>query len=422
MLKEEYQFLNKLSEINNNTGIKFLHRAVNPGCHCPMHYALGTIDHMKGVSSLVVGMAECGYYSRFVARSPYGKHGELHYVYELDKNEVVFGCRKGVMNALLQMSKEGATTIVVILTCVPALIGEDMESIIEELKSETNTTIAFIDGAHFKRNGYQSGFTNTFEQLLGAIEKREVNDGKTVNIFGASRGMEFNLLRDSIIRSGYHINEYLHQFAMEDLYDALNGIFTIVLNPKMLKGAKLLYKKYGIPYISMTNYTPTDIYKGYEEIAKILKLSKEDFASLISKQGELEQKIVDMKIYSKDVTYIATPPELQTLAISDLLCEVDMKAELLHVEEFDEGSVYHKEQILQKGQDPYLTYITNEDKVMDAFQSELPRLSLGKLIGMDEKYVIPNKELLATASLCGFERSIELLNVINKRLVDGEDK
>lgn len=274
MIKEEFKFLNRLSEINNNTGIKFLHRAACPGSHCPMHMALSTIGSMKGVSSLVVGMAECGYYSRYVAVTPYGKNGELHYVYELDSNEVVFGCRKGVKNALIQMSREGAKVILIILTCVPALIGEDMESIIDELETEIEAKVVFIDSAHFKRNGYQSGLSDTLEQLvtLTKIPDRLGNE-KKINILGYATGNEFSHFKEILNVNGYTVEEYPHGISMEQLNNLSTGRVNIVMNTKMLKAAKMLLKTHKIPYICMADrYTVADITGGYQEIFDLLKI------------------------------------------------------------------------------------------------------------------------------------------------------
>lgn len=422
MIKKEFQFLNRLSDINNNTGIKFLHRAASPGSHCPMHMALATIGNIAGVSSLVVGMAECGYYSRFVARSPYGKNGELHYVYVLDKNEVVFGCRQGVMDALLQMGKEGAEVIVVILTCIPALIGEDMEAIIQELESMMTTKVVFIDGAHFKRNGYQSGLSNTLEQLIGIIDRNPVKDNKSINIFGVARGEEYLLLKGIIKDKGYKINEYIHGFSMEDLHHTVEASLSIVFNSKMLKAAKALQRQGGIPYVSLAgSYIPSEIAESYNEISKMLSFEESELKQLLSSKELLEVSVKEMKEKTSPASFIATYPELNTLPVTMLLCEAGMIPDLLHIEEFDEESSYYKEKILEKGQDPYIAYITNEEKTIEAFEVPLSMISLGNCKGLGKEHIIPNMDLARISSLCGFERSQALLNAV-KNIVQNKEE
>ncbi len=410
MIKEEFRFLNRLSEINNNTGVKFLYRAATPGSHCPLHMALGTIGSIRGVSSLVVGMAECGYYSRFAAASPYGGGGELHYVYELDSNEVVFGCRKGLKEALLQMNREGAKVIVVIITCVPALIGEDAASIIEELKPLMTAKTVFIDAAHFKRNGYQYGFSGTLEQLIGVMDNIDPEKRKSINLFGAARGEEYKLLKEIVTENGYEINEYSRGFSTDDLCRSKAAVLSIILNPKMLKAGKAL-KNAGIPYVCMAGrYTAEDIAEGYEEIFQVLSIT--DCSKLWKGKGFLQKLIEEHKEEFLEVTYIATYPELDTLPVASCLCELGMVPELLHVEEFDEDSYPYKESIKDLGVDPYITYITDRAEVIKAFLEPFPHLSLGSCQGLDKDKIIPDSALAAMSSLCGFERSTELLSLI----------
>lgn len=94
-----------------------------------MHTALSLAVKIRGVSTLIIGTSECGYYSRSVPlSSPYGDEA-FHWNYVLDSKEVVFGFRKGLMKAIAEMDKAGARLILLLATCVPELIGEDIESI-----------------------------------------------------------------------------------------------------------------------------------------------------------------------------------------------------------------------------------------------------------------------------------------------------
>ncbi|ROR30469.1 nitrogenase molybdenum-iron protein alpha/beta subunit [Mobilisporobacter senegalensis] len=412
MIKEDFKFLNRLSDINNNMGIKFLHRAAAPGSHCPMHMALATIRSIKGVSSLVVGMAECGYYSRFVACSPYGEYKELHYVYELDSNEVVFGCRKGVKKALLEMDREGAKVILVIMTCVPALIGEDMESILEEVNPLMNEKAVFIDSAHFKRNGYQSGFSDTLDQLVRTMGKERTEKRKRVNFFGGARGGEFKLLKDMIIQNGYEVSEYARGFSMDDLYRSRESALSIILDRKMLKAGRTLKEIQGIPYVCMADrYTGDDIAGGYEEIFCLLSIT--NYSELLKGRKLLEKLIQGSKEKFLNISYIATYPELDILPVAMFLSSLGMVPELLHVEEFNEDSLPYKEGINALGRDPYIAYITNKEEILEAFEEPVT-LSLGNCQGLERDNIISDSELARMSSLWGFERSQALLDLILK--------
>ncbi|MDF2845992.1 MAG: hypothetical protein K0R00_4418 [Herbinix sp.] len=222
-MREKGVQFNRLSLISSNNGIRLSRYSASPGCHCPMHTALATIGRIKGVSSLVVGMPECGFYSRYVMDSPKGEQGELHYTYILDSNEVVFGCRDGLKDALVQMVEEGAKAIVVVMTCIPALIGEDIKEVTQEISSECEAKAVCIDMAHFKRNGYE----------LGSLSGEEGKELKRILLEHNYECRIFDL--------GYHIDE---------LTLIKKAKLTIVTSIYYLPLAKELYKKYQISTIS----------------------------------------------------------------------------------------------------------------------------------------------------------------------------
>lgn len=88
-----------LSMVKSMASVRQLTSAAFPGNHCPMHTALSLGARIEGLSTLVIGTAECGYYSRNVPfSSPYADQG-IHWTYLLGDREVVFGCREGLREA-----------------------------------------------------------------------------------------------------------------------------------------------------------------------------------------------------------------------------------------------------------------------------------------------------------------------------------
>jgi nitrogenase molybdenum-iron protein alpha/beta subunit len=226
-----------LSKIKQNTAIGISDVVANPGSHCPMHTALSTIMQFEGLSSLVVGMGECGYYSRYVTEYNWGhsflkdqKHSvkTAHYVYEMDSNEVVFGCREGLIKALHEIDQEGISALIIIGTCIPALIGEDMESLIEEVMAEKSTQckIGYVDAAHFKYNGYGSGFYKIYEQLGKLYVDKSAN--KTILFLGEGQGEEYGRLKQQLEQNGYQIRIFKNGLAFEEWTSLFDGIGVLV--------------------------------------------------------------------------------------------------------------------------------------------------------------------------------------------------
>jgi nitrogenase molybdenum-iron protein alpha/beta subunit len=132
---DELERVKRLSEVKSNTSVKFLSPAVSPGCHCPMRMASLVAKDISGLSSLLVGMPECATHARLFNPNPEGPNGELHWLHVLDLHEVVLGVQDGIISALKKMDKVGAKAILLIVTCIPELLGEDIDGILREALS-----------------------------------------------------------------------------------------------------------------------------------------------------------------------------------------------------------------------------------------------------------------------------------------------
>ncbi|MDF2985165.1 MAG: oxidoreductase/nitrogenase component 1 [Eubacterium sp.] len=416
MSSENLRHLNRISDVNSNKGVKFLHKAASPGSHCPLHTTLATIKRLGNVSSLVVGMPECGYYSRFVMTSPYGRNGELHYLYEMDSNEVVFGCREGLMDAIRQMDREGAKVIFIVVTCIPELIGEDIESVITELKGEINAKLLFTNVAHFTRNGYQAGFFNTISKLPDIAEGIiPARDGSNINILGSAGSSEMLLFNQSLIEGGYKINILDNNSSLEDILSSVDGKISIVLSPKMMKLAKKLEEKYGIPYFCLHNlYSCDDITIKYENILEML--NSKHLNVLQELKAELLQLEEECKTILKGRKFITSNPELDTIPYAAYLSSLGMLPVLLHVEEFYEENMELCSSLKAYGQDPYVCYISDVSRLMNVIEEEDIFISFGNCEDMRQEKIISDLDLNKMAELSGYSRSIALLEKIMHRL------
>lgn len=162
----------RLSELESHESIAMMRPAGYVGGHCPMHMVLSGLRQLEGVASLVVGTAECTNYSRFVLQN-----NPNHAMYMLDEDEVVFGCREGLMEALVTMENQGIEHLLVIMTCIPSLTGEDMEALIHEWEESHRMKVGYVDVAHFKYKGFAVGKPLLDEQLAkwGMLPKLSVD-------------------------------------------------------------------------------------------------------------------------------------------------------------------------------------------------------------------------------------------------------
>lgn len=129
--------------------------SVTNGGHCPLDIVLEKVAELKGISTLIVGMPECSYYSRMIFPMPEGNGGALHWTYTLEDSDIVFGSKPKLVRVIKEMAAEGAKKILIIVTCIPQLISDDTKSAVVDAAKETDAKLFYLPVAHFKYGGTQ---------------------------------------------------------------------------------------------------------------------------------------------------------------------------------------------------------------------------------------------------------------------------
>lgn len=406
----ELSHLKKLSVVKSNTGIHFLTPAAYPGNHCPLHTALALSSNIKGMSTLVIGTAECGTYSRNVIYKAKHKDSGLHWVYVLDANEVVFGCRKGIIETIHDMNQKGAKAIMLIVTCVPEVIGEDIEGIIHEVQPEVTARLCFVQTGHFKCNSHPSGFWKTllaFSTLMQPLP----TDLKSINILGRSPDKDhipFPALLTELKKQNYKLRMIAPKSELEDFIAAPDACLNLVLSPYMNPLAEEMQKKFGIPYYSLHDiYAVEEIDLLFEHLANTLSIRFEE--SFCTAREEAKQWEDNAKSVLGGISYISTPQNiLQPLPLTSYLLQFKMIPLLLHIEEFYPQDRKWTCLIREKGANPFLCHMVNNKADALILDRLAPDFSLGEV--RESKSKIPTlTHIFQLYGQIGYERTSLLL-------------
>lgn len=411
----ELKHLKRLSAVKSNAGIKFLTPAAFPGNHCPMHTALALSSNIKGMSTLLIGTAECGNYSRSIIEKNKPEDHTFHWMYVLDSNEVVFGCRKGVMQAVKEMDEAGARAIMLISTCVPEVIGEDMEGIIRELQPQTKARLNYVQMPHFKCNSYPSGFYKTLEsfgEMMKPIKKRP----DVVNILGRSKE-EDHIPMPELLQALETREMTLRYLApksdITDFVSAPDGALNLVLSPYVNPLAKRMENRFGVPFVSVHEVYDVDgIDYLYHDIASKLGIQWGDgFLKSRKAAAHLEAEAKEMV---KGLRFVSTHRNtLMTLPLAHYLLRLGMEPLLLHMEEYYPDDKKWSNLLLEQGQDPYLCHMVNEPSDARILEVISPDVSFGEIPGGNGMIpCVPHLDELYGQA--GYERTELLL----KRLIN----
>lgn len=407
--------LKPLSKLKSSKGIELLSATVSPGNHCPMRMASVISREIDGLSTILIGMEECTIHSRLFSPNPEGDNKELHWLYLLDSNEVVFGCRVGLMKAIRAMSLKGVEHLMLIITCVPELIGEDIEGIVLEASRDFGIEIGFAKLGQFKNTSYPPGYRITLEEMVKFIDEKDKNE-KRINILGRKEN-EDHIEKPSFIEKlskKYKIKYLAPGTAIDDFKNSGDSVLNLVISSHAVLMAQEMETKLDIPYIRLYDkYSSFDIDKMYREIDE--KLGSKLVESNKKLKDELDKLEKKVKAVVTGMSYILGNRIDNSLPLVGYFTSLGMKAELVHLEEYydEDKSVIKK--ILEENIDPLVCRMANTRDDVDIVREIKPDLCIG--IVMEEiKGVVQLNSMMELYGQVGYERSISVLQMLISEL------
>jgi nitrogenase molybdenum-cofactor synthesis protein NifE len=372
--------LKRLSAVKSNTGIKFLTPAVSPGNHCPMRIATVNVENIKDLSSLLVGMPECTTHSRLFSPKPEGRHGELHWLYVLDAQEVVFGCRDGLIAALRKMDKAGAKAILMIVTCVPELIGEDIQAILNEVQPELSAHVTFVMLGQFKNISYPPGSWKTMEALATLMDGKET-DSNRVNVLGRAPEEEhipLSTLLPALTRRGLALRCLAPGASLKDFQSAPDAALNLVVSPFMQPLAAKMEREFGVPYIALhTLYDVESIDRAYTALAERFAFSwdgvfEKERQDALALQNQAVERL-------KGLRYVFCPRIDIPLPLAVYLTGLGMEPLILHLEEYYPEDRDYAKELSAMGHNPWVCRMVNAEADLPVLEKLAPDLCFGYL-------------------------------------------
>ncbi|MGL6198524.1 MAG: nitrogenase component 1 [Lachnospiraceae bacterium] len=414
----EIKHLRCLAAVKAMNGVVSLSPAAYPGNHCPMHTALSLASRVKGMSTLVIGTAECGYYSRNIpAASPY-RDQALHWTYILDSNEVVFGFRKGLMAAIKEMDREGAKIILLIGTCVPEVVCEDIEGLEDEMANQIKARLLYVPLGNFKCGSYQPGYWKTLRALGGLMKKRQTNK-MVINVLGRSAAEEHipaPQLIEALIREEFTIRYLAPDSSIEDFTDAGDASLNLVLSPFMNPLAERIKAEHEITYFSLHDVYETEavrrLYENiYRELGKPVSRQLDDgFLAVHELQQKCRRQMTGKSFISAQVGAV------QPLPLAAYFRQLGMLPVMIHMEEFYPSDTLWRQQLLEQDANPIICMMVNEQADRRTIQELEPDLVIGDWAGRADvrPVTVPVLELYGQI---GYERTGQIL----ERILGGQD-
>lgn len=410
--------LNRLSEIKIDKDIKGLSHAIFPGTHCPLFGVALTAAYIEDVAMLVVGTSECTYYTKIFSNHTQKGKDEV-YSLVLKEKDVVFGAEKKVIEALEYIKEvSDPAGIMVVTTCVPELIGEDYNGIIDEVEENLNIPIFVVKTEHYKCNSHIPGMVRTLESLVKVMKKQEECNG--VNILGhRQKGIENTELYKLISKHNIEINTIIpSKCKMKEIELAAKAKLNIVTDMMALDLAKKMKKKFDTPYVFFDKHMNREaITLAYEELSEILEIDiSKDLENIQNEYDDIFEKTKEI-LNGKRFIYGNTP--MLAFETAEFLIELGLEPELIQVRELYDVDIKWKDKILDQGFDPYVTRIANIAPLRELYDS----LNVQVYIGHEDPMLLKSKGITqvtldSNAQKIGYELPIGVMKTLIEKFME----
>ncbi|MEY8000222.1 nitrogenase component 1 [Clostridium sp. Mt-5] len=271
----------------------------NPKYTCALGGALSVITNIHRAVPIINSGIGCGMNQMLNYRVAGGEQG-MGYIGGLSIPSTNLSERDVVFGGEARLREEIRSTIDLIdgdlyfvaNGCIAGMIGDDVEGVVSEF-SEEPTPVLYVNSSGFLGNtyfGYEAVFEAAIEQLVKPLPKEK----GLVNILGFVPYQDIfwrgNLreIKRLLNKIGLRTNQIIGDFSgIEGLKKLSAAEYTIVVSPWVgRKTARLLEKKFGIPYINFPNIPvgPRDSSEFLGKIGKKFGISESKIKNVIAEE------------------------------------------------------------------------------------------------------------------------------------------
>lgn len=375
--------MKRLGEVHSIKDVGPLSRAMFPGPHCPLMGAMMAVRGIKDSVMLVVGTDECTYYTKntTIGNKAFGGLDGRCLSVVLDQHDVTFGCKEKLYDAFQEMMEEyKPQAVFVVTTCVVEVIGDDVDSMVEELKNQYGIYAMAVHTEHFKTENHLPGVRDTITACFDMMTPRP--DTGAVNIIGQRMG-DFTTteLYRMLVGAGVPMGMMLPSgTTVEEIEKAAGARVNVVVNPIGLPLAEKMKFAFGTPYVLFDKYIDPDrIYGLYQSLFAYLKLPvPAEVEDLYRKAKEIVETAAGQL---EGLTYIYGNTPIDCYEFNAFMVGLGMVPLLIQTNEVPEAEDPNLRAILERC-NPYITKTANIAPLQYVYDVLKPNLYLGHEFAM----------------------------------------
>lgn len=185
-------YIGTLSDLANQSGcgtLKGCARCFSQSSTCLSSCALGQLSAIRDVAIIHHGPSGCSvasagtYYLDKVMAKKRGVTNNTVYVgTDMNEKDTIFGSTQALRGIILEVNKRySPKAIFVTSSCATGIIGEDIDSVVDEVKEEIDVPIVAVHCEGFKSRIWATGFDISDHAVLSSIVQPPKQKRNTIN-------------------------------------------------------------------------------------------------------------------------------------------------------------------------------------------------------------------------------------------------
>lgn len=185
-------YIGTLSDLAEQSGcgtLKGCSRCFSQSSTCLSSCALGQLSAIRDVAIIHHGPAGCSvasagaYYLDKVMAKKRGVTNNTVYVgTDMNEKDTIFGSADALRRIILEVSKRySPKAIFVTSSCATGIIGEDIDSVVDDVKDEIDVPVAAVHCEGFKSRIWATGFDISDHAVLSSIVQPPKQKRNTIN-------------------------------------------------------------------------------------------------------------------------------------------------------------------------------------------------------------------------------------------------
>lgn len=185
-------YIGSLSDLANQSNcgtLKGCSRCFSQSSTCLSSCALGQLSAIRDVAIIHHGPAGCSvasagaYYLDKVMAKKRGVTNNTVYVgTDMNEQDTIFGSAESLRSIILEVNRRyHPKAIFVTSSCATGIIGEDIDSVVDDVKSEVEVPIVAVHCEGFKSRIWATGFDISDHAVLSSIVKPPKEKRNTIN-------------------------------------------------------------------------------------------------------------------------------------------------------------------------------------------------------------------------------------------------